>query len=165
MISSNVYGKQPSNRWELKEGTAQVVEAQQSVESEEKTLDVVSVDDLKEKVSDVVVVGNGNMFQLLCKASSKSQGWMKSTKACEIEGLGCIVQVTTQQGDNVAEALTFVPGAKIVDDENGGRKLNPESRADAVVAERFFGVGGAPVDQVTAAFGSDSGVEGEGRGW
>jgi nitrate reductase NapAB chaperone NapD len=38
---------------------------------------------------------------------------MKSTKAMEIKGVGCVVQVTTQQGNNVAEALTFVPGVEI----------------------------------------------------
>jgi len=43
----------------------------------EKSLDVISVEDTKAKVSDVVVVGNSNMFQLLCKASSKEQRWMK----------------------------------------------------------------------------------------
>lgn len=89
----------------------------------EKSWDVVSVDDAKSgKVNDIVVVGNGDMFKLLCKASSKSQGWMKSCKAMEVPG-GCVVQVTTQQGNNVAEALTFVPGAIVVDDVNGGRKL------------------------------------------
>jgi len=88
----------------------------------EKSLDVVDSKDLQNKVSDVVVVGNPDTFQLLCKASSKSQGWMKSCKAMET-GSGCVVQVTTQQGDNVAEALTFVPGVKIVPDVNSGRKL------------------------------------------
>ena len=89
-----------------------------------KALDVVSVEDAAQgKVSDIKVVGNGNTFQLLCKASSKEQWWMKSAKAAEIDGVGCVVQVTTQQGDNVAEALTFVPGVRIADDENGGRKL------------------------------------------
>ena len=48
---------------------------------------------------------------------------MKSAKAMEIRGVGCVVQVTTQQGDHVAEALTFVPGVEIVPDVNGGRKL------------------------------------------
>jgi len=90
---------------------------------EPKTLDNVDVDMVKKQVSDVVVVGNGNMFQLLCKASSKSQGWMKSCKAMETP-YGCVVQVTTQQGDNVAEALTFVPSTEIVPDINGGRKLS-----------------------------------------
>lgn len=87
-----------------------------------KSLDVVSIEDAATKVSDIKVVGNGNMFQLLCKASSKDQGWMKSTKAMEVPG-GCVVQSSTQQGDNVAEALVFVPGVKIVEDINGGRKL------------------------------------------
>lgn len=89
----------------------------------EKTLDVTNVADAAAKVSDIKVVGNGDSFALLCKASSKEQGWMKSAKACEIPGVGCIVQVTTQQGSNVAEALTFVPGVKIEADVNDGRKL------------------------------------------
>lgn len=91
---------------------------------EAKSLDVTNVADAQAgKVSDIVVVGNGDTFQLLCKASSKSQGWMKSAKACEIQGVGCIVQVTTQQGDNVAEALVFVPGVYVHPGENGGRTL------------------------------------------
>lgn len=92
--------------------------------SKPKSLDVTSVTDAvtQAKVSDIKVVGNGDTFQLLCKASSKEQGWMKSCKAMQVPG-GCVVQVTTQQGDHVAEALTFVPCVKIVDDENGGRKL------------------------------------------
>lgn len=90
-----------------------------------KALNVTSVEDAHSgKVSDIEVVGDGNMFKLLCKASSKSQGWMKSCKAMEVPG-GCVVQVTTQQGDNVAEALTFVPQVKVVEDVNGGRKLVP----------------------------------------
>jgi len=88
-----------------------------------KTLDNTSVEEVRAKVPDVKVTGNGDSFRLLCKASSKEQGWMKSAKALQIDGVGCVVQVTTQQGDNVAEALVFVPGVKIADDVNGGRKL------------------------------------------
>ncbi len=88
-----------------------------------KTLNAKSEADAKAKVSDIEVVGNGDLWQLLCKASSKAQGWMKSAKAMEIPNLGCVVQVTTQQGDNVAEALAFVPMARVVDDVNGGRKI------------------------------------------
>lgn len=93
----------------------------------EKTLDVTSIADAKAKISDIQVTGNGNMFALLCKASSKDQGWMKSAKACQIEGVGCIVQVTTQQGGNVAEALTFIPGVRVEEDtlHPGGRQLVP----------------------------------------
>jgi len=93
-----------------------------NMSNDEKTLDVENVEDAKTKVSDIKVVGNGDMFSLLCKASSQSQGWMKSAKAMATPS-GCVVQVTTQQGDNVAEALTFVPNVMIVDDINGGKKL------------------------------------------
>ena len=90
----------------------------------DKTLHNSDVSGARKNVEDINVYGNGDMFQLLCKASSNAEGWMKSTKAMEIPAVGCVVQVTTQQGDNVAEALTFVPGVCIVDDtENGGRKL------------------------------------------
>lgn len=92
------------------------------MESQEKSLDVQDVADAQKKIPDISVVGNGDTFALLCKASSKSQGWMKSAKAMQVPG-GCVVQVTTQHGDNVAEALTFVPGVRIADDVNGGRKL------------------------------------------
>lgn len=90
-----------------------------------KTLHNSDISGAEKNVPDIRKVGNGDMFRLLCKASSEKEGWMKSSKACEITGIGCIVQVTTQQGDNVAEAVCFVPGAIIVDDENNGRKLIP----------------------------------------
>ena len=78
-----------------------------------KTLDVKDSDDLKGKVSDVIIHGNPDAFQLLCKASSESQGWMKSTKVMQMPD-GCLVQVSTQQrgADGtyaVAEALFYVP--------------------------------------------------------
>lgn len=88
-----------------------------------KTLHNSDISGAHKNVSDLNVVGNGDMFQLLCKASSKEEGWMKSTKAMEIPGVGCVVQVTTQQDGQVAEALTFVPGVAIVDDPTGLRKL------------------------------------------
>ena len=85
----------------------------------EKTLHNSNVSGAKKNVNDLITFGNGDTFRLICKASSKNEGWMKSTKAMEIFGVGCVVQVTTQQGDNVAEALTFVPGVKIVVDTCG----------------------------------------------
>lgn len=93
----------------------------------EKTLHNSTVSGARKNVSDLNVVGNGDAFQLLCKASSKAEGWMKSTKAMQFPG-GDIVQVSTQQRNPdgsyaVAEAITFVPMVKIADDENGGRKL------------------------------------------
>jgi hypothetical protein len=80
--------------------------------------------DAVKNISDIEIFGNGDQWRLLCKASSKEQGWMKSTKAMDV-GVGVIVQVTTQQKNadgsyTIAEALTFVPAGKIHADEKGG---------------------------------------------
>lgn len=93
----------------------------------EKTLHNSSISGARDNVKDIQIVGNGDMFQLLCKASSEDEGWMKSTKAMETP-VGCVVQVTTQQRNPdgtyvVAEALTFVPNVTIAKDEIGGRYL------------------------------------------
>ena len=97
-----------------------------------KTLHNSDISGTRQNVPDVEVFGNGDMFQLLCKASSKSEGWMKSTKAMEIPGVGCVIQVTTQQSNPdgsyaLAEALTFVPGAVVV----------PEIQDGVVVSRRL----------------------------
>ena len=83
----------------------------------EKMLDISEVKGAKANISDLKVYGDGDTFALLCKASSQDQGWMKSTKVCNVPG-GCIVQVTTQQKNPdgsyaVAEALTYVPGVQM----------------------------------------------------
>ena len=91
-----------------------------------KTLHNSTVAGAIKNVADIKVYGDGDTFKLISKASSAKEGWMKSTKAMEIAGVGCVVQVTTQQGDNVAEALTFVPGVRIelIDgDKANGRRL------------------------------------------
>ncbi len=96
-------------------------------EPEEKPLHVTSGEEAKATIYDLKVFGDEDTFQLVCKASSASQGWMKSTKAMQIDGVGCVVQVTTQHGDEIAEALTFVPGVRIEaimhKDEVVGRKI------------------------------------------
>jgi hypothetical protein len=84
----------------------------------EKTLANSDVNGARKNVPDLQVFGNGDTFQLICKASSQSEGWMKSTKAMEIPGVGCVVQVTTQQRNPdgsyaVAEAVCFVPNVRI----------------------------------------------------
>lgn len=88
-----------------------------------KTLNNSDVSGAKKAISDLRIYGDGDTFKLICKASSESEDWMKSTKAMEIEGVGCVVQVTTQQGANVAEALTFVPGVEILEIEDKGKTV------------------------------------------
>ena len=88
-----------------------------------KTLHNSDVSAARKNVKDIVVFGDGDMFTLLCKASSNVEGWIKSTKAMIIPD-GVVIQVTTQQGDNIAESLTSVAGNyKIVDDINNGKKI------------------------------------------
>ncbi len=94
----------------------------------EKTLNTSEQNGAKKVIKDIDVIGNTDHFKLLFKASSKEEGWMKSTKAMEIDTVGCLVQVTTQQRNPdgsyvVSEALAMVNGVEIVDDENGGRRL------------------------------------------
>lgn len=73
----------------------------------------------------IQVRGDPDQFTFICGA--KGSSWKKSTKAIDF-GHGCLVQVSTESGPDsnpksVAEALAFVPRAKIVPDTNGGAKL------------------------------------------
>lgn len=98
-----------------------------------KTLDVSDPESAKSKILDIKVLGDPNLWLVLTKASSEREGWMKSTKVLPIEGVGCLVQVSTQQqnGDGtyaVAEALQFLPGVKLIEERDSlgvvtGRKL------------------------------------------
>ena len=95
---------------------------------EGKSLHNSDVNGAKKNVQDIKVFGNGDLFQLLCKASSENEGWMKSTKAMQTD-TGCVVQVTTQQRNpdgsySIAEAVTFVPGVEIFEDTNGNPILS-----------------------------------------
>lgn len=101
---------------------------------EDRDLGITEVRGAKENISDLTIYGNGDTFALLCKASSQKQGFMKSTKVCNVPS-GCIVQVTTQQKNPdgsyaVAEALTFVPGVMI------DTKLDPRELVVLVLPRR-----------------------------
>lgn len=83
--------------------------------SREKTLSNQTGSEAQKNVRDLITFGDPDTFLLIAKASSKSEGWMKSTKAMNVGGLGVLVQVTTQQDQNVAEALEFIPNAVVVE--------------------------------------------------
>lgn len=83
----------------------------EEVEHKAKSLGNTDVNGAAKNVEDLVIFGNGDLFKLVSKASSEAEGWMKSTKACNMP-TGVLVQVTTQQGDHVAEALQFIPGVR-----------------------------------------------------
>jgi hypothetical protein len=78
---------------------------------------VTKTSDLKGKIQ---VFGHPDRFRLLFKASGPN--WSRSTKAMEVPG-GCLVQVSTSilspNGEQAAEALSFIPGAVIRDEAQG----------------------------------------------
>lgn len=84
----------------------------------EKTLNNTKASQAQDNVKDIQFYGDGDLFKCLSKAWSEKEGWMKSTKAMNVPH-GVVIQVTTQQGDNIAEALTYVPGCHVeaVDDD------------------------------------------------
>jgi len=82
-----------------------------------KSLHNTTSNSARKNVKDIVFWGDGDTFKFISKASSESEGWMKSTKAM-MAGAGVVVQVTTQQRNpdgsySVAEALTYVPNVQI----------------------------------------------------
>ena len=133
-----------------------------------KTLNVTSIPE--NGIPGIEVFGDPNVWKLLCKASCIEEGWMKSTKAMEIPGLGCLVQVTTHQIERdgthaVAEALAFVPGvgiyeeARVEDGEVAYRRLVGE-----VAYRRLVSAGEAktPTDEVVDMNTEDQPSLGEG---
>jgi hypothetical protein len=92
-------------------------------------LDNIDMKTATKAVPDIKVTGDPERWVLLCKESSQKEGWMKSTKAMEIKGAGCVLQVTTQQRNPdgsyaVAEAIIFIPDVHIWTDENLTEHLN-----------------------------------------
>ena len=82
-----------------------------------RSLSIVDRASMKAETPDAEIAGDPGRWRLVCKASSVSQGWMKSTKVLDVPG-GCLVQVTTEHRDQgrvvaCAEALTFVPNATV----------------------------------------------------
>jgi hypothetical protein len=83
-----------------------------------KSLHNTTSNGARKNVKDIQFWGDGDTFALISKASSESEGWFKSTKAMQVDGVGCVVQVTTQQRNpdgsySIDDAVTFVPNAKI----------------------------------------------------
>ena len=84
-----------------------------------KTLKNTDSSGTTHNVPDVEFFGISDMFKLISKAHSDKEGWMKSTKAMEIQGAGCVIQTTTQQRNPdgsyaLTDALVFVPNVSVV---------------------------------------------------
>ena len=70
-----------------------------------------------ENPSSVITHGNTDAWVCICKAHNPDEDWMRSTKAMEIRGCGVLVQVSTYDKGQVAEALSFIPKARIDHDK------------------------------------------------
>lgn len=68
--------------------------------------------------TDVEVVGDPDIWKLICMVSSKATRWMRTTKAMAVRG-GILVHVSSVQGGVPSEALAFVPGASLVEGDDG----------------------------------------------
>jgi len=95
---------------------------------EEKSLHNTTANGARKNVKDIKFWGDGDTFKLISKASSESEGWMKSTKAMQA-GKSVVVQVTTQQRNpdgtySIAEALTTVESSEIVEVKEKGEVVS-----------------------------------------
>lgn len=80
-------------------------------------------EEAKASIPDLKLHGNPNIWVCISKASSEEQGWMRSTKAMCVTGLGVLVQVSTEILGIPSEALTFIPGASILKNTDGTYEL------------------------------------------
>ena len=120
-----------------------------------KSLGNTTANQAKDNVKDIQFWGNGDAWKLLGKASSKNEDWMKSSKAYQIDNIGCIVQVTTQQGTNVAEALTFVPNTVIEETTGEDGKSTREDDESIGENNETIGEGGKSIGEVDESIGED----------
>jgi hypothetical protein len=79
----------------------------------QKDLTVADMADAARKIPDIEVIGDPGAWVVVGKASSKSQGWMKSTKKMELPE-GTIYQMETQQQNSdgswaLSQSAVFAP--------------------------------------------------------
>lgn len=93
----------------------------------DKTLHNSDISGTRQNVPDVQVFGDGDTFRLWVKASSQSEGWMKTTKVANVPG-GALVQTETQQRNPdgsyaLSQALTYAPGVWLSEETDCGRLM------------------------------------------
>ena len=113
----------------------QQVRSSEATKVTSKTLNNTTAKGASKQVKDIEFWGDGDTFKLISKASSESEGWMKSTKAMQCGG-SVVIQVTTQQRNHdgcyvVAEALTTVPMCNIYETIGGKSYLMRDPKKPA----------------------------------
>lgn len=80
-----------------------------------RTLSTMNMDEATK--AGVQFSGDPGVWVCIGKAWNEEEGWMKSTKVLEVPFAGCFLQVTTQIGDQIAEAVTWAPGLMLTPDK------------------------------------------------
>jgi hypothetical protein len=119
-----------------------------------KTLHNSTASGAKTNVKDIIFWGNGDTFKLISKASSDREGWMKSTKAMEIEGVGCVIQVTTQQ--RCAQDRRYLTSTELEAKYEGTSRPTWEQKVETnwAVAEAVTFVPGVRIEETKDEEGS-----------
>ena len=91
----------------------------ESEKQQEKSLNCTDTDTAHNYAPDMETFGDDS-WKLICKASSQKQGWMKTTKAMDVNGSSVIVQTETQQRNPdgswaLSQAVVFVQRCSILD--------------------------------------------------
>lgn len=97
-----------------------------------------------------IKVGDGNMYQVLVKTYSQREKLIKTTRAFEVGGIGCVVQATIEKGKDISESVVFVANAIIVEDINSGKRLSSDL-AGVIGDFAFVAVTGAELNTVTVS--------------
>ena len=110
------------------------------------------------KASGVESIGSLGTWKVVQKAWNRKEGWMRSTKALEIPGAGCLIQVTTREGKQIAETACFVPDVKLEANPDGSHTLKATGLA-ATQITFTSGASGTPVSESRTVWYGTAGDE------
>jgi hypothetical protein len=80
---------------------------------EQEVIAEISMPDMKECQSEMDWDGDGFLLISQDQCEEKEGSWSVTTRAMQINGVGCIVKTSTIINENVSDALVFVPGVKL----------------------------------------------------
>jgi hypothetical protein len=69
-------------------------------------------------------------WRTVCKGWNKEEAYFKTTKALEIPGCGVLIQVSTQERGQVADAMTFIKDASVLENGDGTVRVEHVSRTN-----------------------------------
>lgn len=88
-----------------------------------KTYGNTTASQAKDNIKDLVIWGKGDMWRLICKASSQEEEWMVTTKALEIPGYGVVLQTERQQGEQLSQSTVKLPSVFIKENKDESGKV------------------------------------------